>query len=595
MADNPFVPRPPADAATFRPRIWPGAVVLAVALAMLLVPPFVPGLERTSALFTLMTYAPVVALGGALVWWLAVSRVKLIDRVAVPVLFLVPFVLFVGEQLAAGRVPFAPLLYGVPFVFLLWVGWLVLSLPLSGGVRRVGVYVAVLLGWGLFGIVRADQADADLVPLLVWRWTPRAEDAFAARGERERVAAVGAVEVKEGDWAEFRGPKRDGVVRGATLDADAFANSKPMWNAPVGPGWGSFAVAGDRLYTIEQVGDREAVVCLDAATGKQVGERYTYPAKFDDAQAGVGPRSTPTVSGGKVYAMGATGHLCCLTAADLTPVWTADLVADAGGVRPMWGFASSPLVVHGLVIVYTGGLNDKGVTAFDAADGKVKWQAGEGTHGYSSAQLVTFAGIEQVLMASNYGVESFDPKSGTVLWKHEWPMSMGNRTCQVPILGDGELLLCSGVGILGSKRLKVTKTAYAWDVKVVWESKKLSPYFNDGVVYQTHYYGFSGKVFHCLDLATGKEKWSATPAAKYGNGQVLLFADQGLLLVTEAKNSLTDTGRVFLLKATPDDHEELASFPGIQGKTWNHAAFAHGRLYLRNGQEAACYELPAKK
>lgn len=605
MSQNPYVPTPPADTA-FRPRVWPGVAVLLVTLAMLLVPPFVPSLERTSTLFMLMSFAPMVAVGGGLVWWLAVSRVKAIDRVAVVALFLVPFGLFVAEQLSVGRMPFAPLLYGVPFVFLLWVGWLVVSLPLAGGVRRAGVYLAVLLGWGLFGLVRADQSDADLVPLLVWRWTPKAEDAFAARGERERVAATAdAVEVKEGDWAEFRGPKRDNVITGVTLDPDAFATPKLIWKAPIGPGWGSFAVAGDRLYTIEQVGDQEAVVCLDAATGKQIGERYTYPAKFDDPQAGAGPRSTPTVAGGKVYALGATGVLTCLNATDLKKVWAVDLVKDAGGVRPMWGFASCPLVVRGLVIVYTGGPNGKGVTAFDAADGTVKWQAGQGTHGYSSAQLVTFAGVEQALMVSNYGIESFDPKTGKVLWEHEWLMGQGNRTCQVPILGDGELLLCSGVGILGTKRLKVTKTADGWDVKVLWKTPDLSPYFNDGVVYQNHYYGFSGMKFHCIDLSNGEEVWVApkgnagkqrfTPGAKYGNGQVLLFADAGQLLVTEARESLTETGSVFLLKATPDGHTELASFPGLQGKTWNHASFARGRLYLRNGQEAACFELAAKK
>lgn len=598
-------PAPTPQPATFRPRVWPGVLVLVGVLALLVVPVFV--IERETLQFNMVMAAPVVAVGGGLLWWVVVSRVKWVDRVLVSLLFVVPFVLFFGEQLAAQRLPFAPLLYGVPFVFLLWVGWLVLSLRLSGGVRRVGVYVSLLLGWGLFGAVRFDQSDADMVPLMAWRWTPRAEDAFAARGEREKVAAgTATVEVKAGDWAEFRGPKRDGVVSGATLDPEAFASAKQIWKAPIGPGWGSFAVVGDRLYTIEQVGNQEAVVCLDAATGKQIGERYTYPAKFDDPQAGAGPRSTPTVSGGKVYAMGATGILSCLNATDLKKAWAVDLVKDAGGVRPMWGYASCPLVVHGLAIVYTGGSNGKGVTAFNVGDGSIKWQAGKGTHSYSSAQLVTFSGVEQVLMATNYGLESFDPKTGKLLWEHEWLMGTGNRTCQVPILGDGELLLTSGVGILGTKRLKVTKTADGWDVKVVWKSTDPSPYFNDGVVYQNHYYGFSGMKFHCIDLMNkGEEVWAApkgnagralfTAGAKYGNGQVLLFADQGLLVVTEARESLTETGRVFLLKATPDGHTELASFPSIQGKTWNHASFARGRLYLRNGQEAACYELAAEK
>lgn len=595
---NPYLPPLLTDRPAFRPRVWPGVALLLVVLAMLLVPPFVPALERTSTLFMLMMFAPIIGVAGAMLWWAAISRVPAVDRAAVLGLFLTPLILFSAEAvLIHGQAPFAPLIYGVPLVLLLWVGWLAVSLPLSGTARRVGVYTAVALGWLPLALVRVEQTDADLIPQFAWRWDLRPED--RPRGEREKVdGSTEVVEVKPGDWAEFRGPNRDNVVRGVLLDVDAFGEPKLLWKKEMYPGWGSFAVAGDRLYTMEQQGSREVILCLDANTGKQIGDTHSYPAKFTEAIAGAGPRSTPTVSGGKVYAMGATGILTCLTAADLKPVWTADLVKDAGGVLPMWGFASSPLVVRGLVIVYTGGPNGKGVTAFDATDGKVKWQAGEGTHGYSSAQLVTFAGVEQVLMQSNYGVESFDPTTGAILWKSEWKLPQGNRTCQVPILGDGELLLGTGVGVLGTRRLKVTKGSAGaenkdWKVEVAWESNKLSPYFNDGVVYQGHYYGFSGKAFHCVDLSTGKEKW--TVGARYGNGQVLLFADQGLLLVSEAKNSLTEVGSVFLLKATPDDHDELSSFPSIKGKTWNHPSFAHGRLYMRNGVEAACFELPLKK
>lgn len=595
---NPYLPPALAQPA-FRPRVWPGVLVLLAVLAMLLVPPFVPALERTSTLFMLMTFAPVLGVVGAVGWWAAFSRVPAVDRAAGVGLFLAPLILFSAETvLLQGQPPLGPLIYGVPFVLLLWVGWLAVSFPLPGVVRRAGMYAALLLGWLPFALVRVEQTDSDLIPQFAWRWDPRPED--KPRDEREKVVgSTEVVEVKPGDWAEFRGPNRDNVIRGVSLDVEAFGEPKLVWKKEMYPGWGSFAVAGDRLYTMEQQGNREVILCLDANTGKQIGDTHSYPAKFTETIAGAGPRSTPTVSGGKVYAMGATGVLTCLNATDLKPVWAVDLVKDAGGVLPMWGFASSPLVAHGLVIVYTGGPNGKGVTAFDAADGKVKWQAGQGTHGYSSAHLVTFSGVEQVLMQSNYGIEAFDPAGGAVLWEHAWTLPQANRTCQVPILGDGELLLGTGVGVLGTRRLKVTKASAAadakWDVQVVWESNKLSPYFNDGVVYQGHYYGFSGKLFHCIDLATGKEKWSADPGAKYGNGQVLLFADQGLLLVTEAKNSLTEVGGVFLLRATPDDHDELASFPGIKGKTWNHASFARGRLYLRNGVEAACYELPLKK
>jgi outer membrane protein assembly factor BamB len=570
--------------------------LVALVLGMLVVPGFF--IERTSAQFMMMIFAPILGILGLLGWWVGISRTPLVDRLAVPSVFLVCFGVFVVELAMQRQPPMAPLVYGVPVVLTLLVGWLVLSLPLSGSVRRFGTYAVVLLGWLAFGTVRVEQTDADLWPNLVWRWTPKPEDAFAAvKGQREQVqgAVAAGLEVKAGDWAEFRGPKRDNRLTGVNLDAHRFAESKEIWKQRIGPGWGSFAVVGDRLFTLEQQGDNEAVICLDANSGKLIWE-HTYAAKFTEAIAGAGPRSTPTIHQGRVYAMGATGKLNCLSAADGKVVWTTDLVADAGGVLPMWGFASSPLVRHGLVIVYTGGgENGKGTTAFDANTGKVVWSAGKAKHGYSSAQVVTFAGVEQVLMASDHGLESFDAKTGSILWEHKWPLGNGNRTTQPVVIGDGEVLIGTGVGVLATRRLKVTKSgssgnAPEWSVEVVWETPKLNPYFNDGVIHEGHYYGFSGATFHCIDLANGKEKWSA--GKKYGNGQVLLLADQGLLIVSEAKNSLTAVGSVFLLPATPTEHSETASFPTIKGKTWNHPSIANGRLYIRNGVEAACYELP---
>jgi outer membrane protein assembly factor BamB len=588
---NPFDPASTTDPNRWPVRWWPGLLLLVAVLAMLFVPPFF--IERTSALFMLMMFAPVVAVVGGITWWLGLSRVEWADRLAVLGFFVVPLGLYSGELVAAGQAPMAPLVYGVPFVLAAWVGWLIVSTPLGKTVRRVGTCVAVLLAWLAYGTVRVEQTDADLMPQLVWRWTPKPEDAFAAvKGERQTVSATAnVIEVKPGDWAEFRGPNRDNALTGVNLDQEKFATAKELWKVRIGPGWGSFAVVGNRLFTQEQQGDNEAVVCLDADSGKLVWE-HVYPAKFTEAIAGAGPRSTPMVAGGRVYSMGATGQLKCLDAASGKDVWTTDIVQAAEAKLPMWGFASSPLVIHGKVIVYTGGAGGKGTTAFDADSGKVAWAAGKAVHGYSSAHRVVFAGVEQVLMASDYGLESFDPKTGVVLWEHAWPLSQGNRTCQPIVFGDGDVILGTGVGLLASRRLKVTKTADGWDVKTVWETRKLSPYFNDGVVHKGHYYGFSGKTFHCIDLADGKEKWSV--GAKYGNGQVLLLADQDLLVVSEAKNSLTDVGRVFLLDANPDDHTELSSFASIKGKTWNHPSIANGRLYIRNGVEAACYEWPRR-
>jgi outer membrane protein assembly factor BamB len=584
MSDNPFVPKPPAER-TFRPRIWPGVLVLVVSLTLLIAPAFL--FERSTAQFMLLMVGAMVASTGGFAWWAAVSRVGIVDRVLALALYLLPAAGFAVEESldAPGQPPMGVMLYGIPFVFLLWVGGLVIGIPFPGNVRRVVMYLALLLGWLAFGTVRIEGTSSSLVPELSWRWSKKPEDA-AKDIKRETVDVKTDVKVSADDWAEFRGPNRDNKISGVTLVADWTAAPKKAWEVDVGPGWGSFTVAGDRLYTMEQQGNDEAVICLDATTGKSAWKRpHTYPAFFKEKISGAGPRSTPTVKDGKVYTFGATAQLCCLDATTGEKVWQIDAreATKANPPSPFWGYASSPLVTRGLVVVC---VPDKGTAAFSAKDGSLVWTAGKATHGYGSAQLTTIGGVEQLLMMSNRGLESFDPESGKLLWEHVWLMPSGNRSLQPVVVGEGDFLVTSGVGaVMGTRRVKVTKDGEQWEVSQQWETdRKFSPYFNDGVVYQGYFYGFSGANFICVDLATGKLKWDE--GSRHGNGQVLLFADAGQLLVT------SEYDKMFLVKCNPADYEEEANAPTVPGKMWNHAAYSRGKLYVRSDRKAACMEMP---
>ncbi len=158
----------------------------------------------------------------------------------------------------------------------------------------------------------------------------------------------------------MRGPTRDGVVTGITIATDWEKHPpRQIWKQRVGPAWSSFAIVGGRLYTQEQRGESEAVVCLDPDIGREIWA-HEDAARFWDGQAGAGPRATPTFSDGKIYTLGATGILNCLDAATGAVAWSHDIVADSGAPLPMWGFASSPLVVDGVVIVYAGAAEKQG-------------------------------------------------------------------------------------------------------------------------------------------------------------------------------------------------------------------------------------------
>jgi outer membrane protein assembly factor BamB len=217
------------------------------------------------------------------------------------------------------------------------------------------------------------------------------------------------------------------------------------------------------------------------------------------------------------------------------------------------------------------------------ATGEPAWAAGTGQLSYCSPQLARLGGVEQILLTTDLGLTAFDPTTGTVLWQHDWPVKDMARIAQPAVVGDSDVLIGTFFDI-GTRRLRVTRSGDAWESQILWTSRAIKPYYNDLVVHREHLYGFDSNLLTCVSLADGKLKWKARG---YGNGQVLLLPDQDLLLV------LTDRGAVALVEANPDAHRELTRFQAIEGKTWNHPVIAHNKLFVRNGEEAACYDLSA--
>ncbi len=569
-----------------RIRLWPGlALVLASIVAYIVFPLIDP---RSMLHFAGGIGTPVFCSIGVLVWWMWGSRVKGTFRWLPVFLFLAPsianIVLFYRD------VPLTVLLFGFPFAALLWVLWLAVSRPASRFVQLSGLLGVIVGAWALFTMVRIGETDADIRPELAWRWEPTKLDSYKEERAKLAVAAPdgGAVAAASGDWAEFRGPKRDSILRGVSIVTD-WAKSPPklLWKHRVGPGWGTFSVVGDKIFTQEQVDEnQEAVVCYLAKSGDRVWE-HKYDARFYEQIAGIGPRGTPTVVDGRVYTFGGSGILLCLDAAKGTPIWKRDVPTDNGTKPQQWGYSSSPLVHRGVVIVFANGPNGKGTAAYRADTGEPAWSAGRGTFGYVSAHVANFGGVDQILMISDVGIESYRPEDGTILWTYDWATRGVNRVSQPAILSETDLLIGTGVGgDQGLRRVRITKTGDSWTTETVWKTRNLKPYFNDGVVHDGHFYGFDDKSFACIDLKDGSQKWKT--GQQYGHGQVLLLADQGLLVVQAVD------GKVILVRATPEEHDEIAKFPALAGKTWNHPVIAHGKLFVRNGIEAAAYELTTK-
>jgi hypothetical protein len=380
------------------------------------------------------------------------------------------------------------------------------------------------------------------------------------------------------DWPGFRGTARDGVIRAVRIATD-WVQSPPveLWRRPIGPGWSSFAVRGALLYTQEQRGDDEVVSCHKVSSGDPVW-RHVDAVRFWESNAGAGPRATPTLSNGRVYTVGATGILNVLDAGNGAVVWSRNVAADTGVEIPDWGFAGSPLVVGDAVIVAASGR----LAAYDVATGHVRWLGPEGGAGYSSPHLLTIGGIPQVLLLRGSRTISVAPADGSLLWEHSWEPS--SSIVQPALAAEGEVLISTAdaMGGIGVRRLAVARAASGWTVAERWTSRGLKPYFNDYVVHEGHAFGFDGSILACIDLVDGMRRWKG---GRYGHGQLLLLADQDLLLV------LSEEGELALVKAAPDQFAELARFKAIEGKTWNHPALFGDVLLVRNGEEMAAFRL----
>src|SRR5438552_370514 len=560
-------------------RLWPGVAAAVLLLLVRFVAPIaVPGTMRFGVLGGLVGGLAIV------VWWLFFSRAPWVERVSGIVLMIVALFAtsrLVHKSIANGMMGMMLPIYAIPVLSLALVAWAVASQRLSSGPRRASMVATILLACGVFTILRTGGITGEGDSDLHWRWTRTPEERLLAQTGDAPVArpSAPAATNKAADWPGFRGPERNGVVRGVRIRTD-WAASPPveLWRRPIGPGWSSFAVRGDLLYTQEQRGEDEIVACYKVTTGEPVWS-HRDAARFWESNAGAGPRGTPTLSNGRVYTFGATGILNALDAGNGAVVWSRNAASDTGKKIPGWGFASSPLVIDDVVIIATAGT----LVAYDIATGNRRWLGPAGGGGYSSPHLATIDGVAQILLLNGAGAISVAPADGTVLWQHQWP---GDGIVQPAVTADGDVLIGSGSGFdgarAGMRRIAVGHGPGGWAVEERWTSIGLKPYFNDFVVHKGHAFGFDGSLLACINLEDGKRKWKD---GRYGNGQLVLLPDQDLLLV------LSEAGELVLVGATAEQFKELARVPAIKGKTWNHPVLVGDVLLVRNSEEMAAFRL----
>ncbi|WP_372367504.1 PQQ-binding-like beta-propeller repeat protein [Candidatus Uabimicrobium sp. HlEnr_7] len=459
--------------------------------------------------------------------------------------------------------------------FLLAFLWLMLLSRLKFKIRLYWL-AGILVTIGLFfAIFRIKDISGDLVPTFTWRWSETKYSSKITRGETTLN------QEKASDYTQYLGQGRDGIVHGIKLERDWKKNPpKLVWQRSVGLGWSAFAVKGKFAVTQEQHDEKEMVVCYELDSGK-VKWTHEDTVRHTTSQGGVGPRATPTINDKFVYTLGATGILNCLQLDDGKKIWSVDVVEVNDAELPQWGKSCSPLVLNNLVVVSAGGTNNNSLVAYDKTTGKFVWGGGTDSSSYSSPDIFTIQGVQQILIFNRHTVASHNPKNGNVLWEHPWS-KRGSANIAQPIVVGNQVLFASSYGI-GSKLFNISLNDNKFTAEIEWKSKRMKPKFANMIYQDGYVYGLDSGVLGCIDFKTGKRMWRN---GRYGHGQVIQVDD---LFIVHA-----EAGYLALVEVNSKEFKELCQFPTLEEKSWNPPALAGNYLLVRNHRKAVCYELPIK-
>lgn len=385
------------------------------------------------------------------------------------------------------------------------------------------------------------------------------------------------------DWPQWRGANRDNVWAQKGLPDKLPDRLEPRWKQPIGGGYGGIAVTAGRVYVMDRQKkpeEVERVLCLDAQSGKVVWE-HAYEALYRKLDYGNGPRCTPTVHAGKVYTLGALGHLHCLDAKTGKVVWHRDTVKDFNGRVPTWGHACSPLIDDGRLVVQVGGKNAL-LVALEPDTGKEVWRSLDDRPGYASPVRIG----KQLVYFTPQHIVGLEPASGKVIWKEPFEGIQYDVSITDVVMADGVLL--AGNYWSGSKAVRLD--AEGRKPEVVWAGDELSLLMSTPLVRGGHVYALDKtRGIKCIEMKTGKVLWDnehVTPRDRNPQASLVWVGEDRALV-------LTTPGDLVLVRLTPKGLERLGKAK-IIGRTWAHPGFADGCVFARNDSEIVCVPLVGK-
>jgi outer membrane protein assembly factor BamB len=480
-----------------------------------------------------------------------------------------------------------------------WLAWMPL---LGGGVWKRLIVTLSLVGLSFFLASHCEIGlSGESQPVLSWRRQPKVSMGSSTFGkspassdgsslvDRSFDHETGAA-LFEHEYPQFLGPDRTAALSAVPLADWQDHPPKELWRRSVGAAWSSFATSQGIAITQEQRGEQECVTAYRLHDGQPLWV-HQDAIHFQSSLGGPGPRATPTIVDNFVYTMGATGRLNCLRLVDGQPIWHVQ-TGDAAH-PPLHGCTGSPLVVEDLVIVNLAHAAGPCIAAFARDSGTMVWETGLHRTSYASPHPAQIAGIDQVLLHHEDGLESFSLQDGRTLWYYPFANSERTHASQPIVLESQDdadtakrVFVSTGYGG-GSVLLEIAKVAAgssasvdSWEVREQWRSRELETKFCTAVVRGQTVFGLDNGILEAVDLASGTRLWKS---GRFGHGQVLLADDQLIIL--------GEDGTLVLAAAEPEGFRKLGQIKALTGKTWNHACLAMPYLLVRNDGEAVCYHV----
>jgi outer membrane protein assembly factor BamB len=398
------------------------------------------------------------------------------------------------------------------------------------------------------------------------------------------LVAIMATAAAPQEWPQWRGPGRDGLVPTAVTLTWPRA-LKAGWKAPIGIGYASPIVSGQRVFTFARNGENEVASSLDLATGK-VAWTQSYPAPYalNSAAAGhgKGPKSTPVVHQGRLYTLGISGILSAFDAASGRPLWRKDFAGQFRDAAPIYGTAMSPAVADGLLIAHVGGENDGALIAFGAEKGDVRWTwKGDGP-GYASPVVADIAGVRQVITQTQKQLVGLSLGKGELLWS--LPFTTPYDQNSVTPVVSGDTVIYSGLG-QGLRAARLTRAGAKWTLAPAWQNDEVSLYMSSPVLDGGRVFGFSHRnkgQFFAVDAATGKTLWLSE--GRQGENAAVLVAGDALLL-------LTNDGELIVAKKDAKAFAPIATYTVAESATWAHPALVGTTLLVKDHEQLAQWRI----